>query len=187
MKDIIEKTTKILKKDGIILYPTDTVWGIGCDAKNQKAIDKIQKLKARSNNKSFIILIDKIEKLDDYVVDFPEIAVELIKSYDKPLTIVFQKGKNVAPNVMNSDGSIAIRVVKNAFCEQLIAKLGTPIVSTSANISGEKAPVMFSEISEKIIKGVDFVVRFDQEISNEVKASTMIKFINDTEFVVLRD
>ncbi len=187
MEEIIDAAISILKSGGIILYPTDTVWGIGCDATNAKAVKKIQKLKARAADKSFIILIDSIKNLNDFVVDLPEIATELIKSYKKPLTVVFPKGKNLAANVINADGSVAIRVVKNRFCEQLISKLGAPIVSTSANISGQNAPIVFNTISEQIKNGVDFVVQLNQEVSNEVKASTVIKFINDTEFVVLRD
>ncbi|MEI8203390.1 MAG: L-threonylcarbamoyladenylate synthase [Bacteroidota bacterium] len=186
MQEIIDATINILNSGGIILYPTDTVWGIGCDATNHKAVEKIQKLKSRSSDKSFIVLVNNIKMLKDYVENFPEIAVDLIKSYHKPLTVVFPKGKNLASNVINADGSVAIRVVKNLFCENLILKLGVPIVSTSANLTGQQAPVTFNEISVQIKDAVDFIVQLNQEISNEVKPSTIIKFVNDTEFVVLR-
>lgn len=173
MQKEIEKTLEVLKAGGTILYPTDTIWGLGCDATNPEAVEKIIQLKKRSG-KSFIVLLDNVNDLFRYVKDVPEVAYELIDVTDKPLTIVFDGGKNLAPNVLNEDGSVGIRIVKHPFCEQVIRKFRKPIVSTSANISGEPSAMSFDEVSDEIKNGVDYVVDFERS-KKSLSASSIIK------------
>jgi len=156
-EDIVVATS-VLKSGGIILYPTDTIWGIGCDATNPAAVDKIYKLKQRSDSKSMIVLVDVPGRIPSYVNDVPEIAWDLIDLADKPLTVIFQNAKNLAPNLVAQDGSVGIRVVKHDFCQRLIQRFGKPIVSTSANISGQPSPKSYSEIAVEIKDGVDYIV-----------------------------
>jgi L-threonylcarbamoyladenylate synthase len=141
MEKDIEKCYKVLRKGGIILYPTDTIWGIGCDATNHKAVQRIYDIKRRKETKSMIILLNDILKLEFYVEKVPAIAFDLINKYDNPLTIIFPNAKNIAKNVIADDGSIAIRIVKDEFCKWLLNLFNKPIVSTSANISGEETPL----------------------------------------------
>ncbi|AFD05629.1 L-threonylcarbamoyladenylate synthase [Solitalea canadensis] len=173
MQKEIEKSLEVIKAGGTLLYPTDTIWGLGCDATNPDAVEKIIQLKKRSG-KSFIVLLDNINDLFKYVKDVPEVAYELIEVSDKPLTIVFDGGKNLAPNVLNEDGSVGIRIVKHPFCEQLIRKFRKPIVSTSANISGEPSAMSFDEVSDEIKSGVDYVVDFERSKKSHA-ASSIIK------------
>ena len=186
LRDEVNKALEILKDGGIILYPTDTIWGIGCDATNKEAVDKIIKLKGREENKSLIILLDSENRLDGYVSGVPEIAYELIEYAENPLTIVFSGAKNLAENVVHHDQSVGVRIVKHPFCQQLIQKLRKPIVSTSANISGQKAPQNFSEISDAILQGVDYVVDFEQDDLSEKKPSTIMKLEADGRFSFIR-
>ncbi len=186
MNDIVKETVKQLKAGKIILYPTDTVWGIGCDATNAKAVQKIFKLKKREESKTMIVLIDSVDYLHHYMEVVPDIAIDLINSVDTPLTIVFPNAKNLAKNVISDDKTIAIRVVNYDFCQQVIKKLGSPIISTSANISGLTAPVHFGKISDEIKNGVDYIVDLEQDSVKEVKQSTIIKLEVDGEFKVLR-
>lgn len=176
-----------LKKGGIIIYPTDTVWGIGCDATNMTAVKKVYKLKKRVESKALIVLVDSIEMINDYVEDFPEIARDLIENYQKPLTIVYPKAKNLAKNLIAGDGSIAIRVSRDKFSTELISRFGKPVVSTSANISGLPMPFSFRNISPEIINGSDYTVSIYHDTINEVKPSTIIRLISETEFEILRD
>lgn len=186
MQTEIDNTVKILKKGGTILYPTDTVWGIGCDATNSKAISKVYNIKSRSEKKSLIILLDHIDKIQDYVQLVPKQVEDLIKNYHKPLTIVFPKAKNLAKNLISDDGSIAIRVVNHSFCRQLIKAFGKPIVSTSANVSGTPNPVVFREISEMIKSKVNYVVDIDQNIIQPASPSTVIKIDTYGNYDILR-
>ena len=188
MEEEIQKSITILKNGGTIVYPTDTIWGIGCDATNFKAVNKVYKLKKRSKNKSLIVLIDNKDKLGNYIKNVPEIAWVLIDSVDKPLTIIYPDGKNLAKNVLSPDGSVAIRVTNNEFSKRLIKKYGKPIVSTSANLAGEAPPLSFRKISKEITDNVDYNVNLFHDTINEVKASTIIKFVNDDEdnFEVVR-
>jgi L-threonylcarbamoyladenylate synthase len=174
MQKEIESAIEVLKQGGIILYPTDTIWGIGCDATNPDAVEKIIKLKQR-NNKSFIVLVDNINELGKYIKDVPDIAYDLIEVSDKPLTVILNGAKNLASNVINKDGSVGIRVVNHPFCQQLIRKFRKPIVSTSANVSGKSSPMSFDEIDNQIKSGVDYIVDIDkQKKSSSVSSIVMI-------------
>lgn len=175
MNDDISKALEILKRGGLILYPTDTIWGIGCDATNAEAVAKIYTLKKRSQTKSMSVLLDTDNKLQSYVHEVPDLAYQLIEYAEKPLTIIYSGARNLAANLIAEDGSIGIRMVKHAFCEKLLQRFRKPIVSTSANISGEPTAATFDEISEEIKSGVDYVVEFEQEKSTPKEASTIIK------------
>ncbi len=164
----------ILKKGGIILYPTDTVWGIGCDATNFEAIEKIIRLKKRLDRKSMICLVSDFKMLNQYIEDIPEVTYDIIKFATKPTTIVYDRPLHVAENLIAKDNSIAIRVVREGFSNQLIRKLKKPIVSTSANISGKTSPNNFQEISNAILEGVDYVVNLPDK-KGSVKPSAIIK------------
>ena len=186
MKNEVEKALEVVKAGGIILYPTDTIWGIGCDATNEESVQKVMALKGRSASKSLIVLVDNDTKLASYVREIPDVAYDLIEYAENPLTIVYSNAKNLAPGVINEDGSVGIRVVKHAFCQQLIQRFRLPIVSTSANISGEPAPKNFSEVSQEIIDGVDYVVNLEQEVSEEKTPSTIMKLSPDGLFTFIR-
>lgn len=169
MKATIDQAVTILRNGGLILYPTDTVWGIGCDATNAEAVSKIYNLKQRDDSKSMIILVDSLGRIPSYVSDVPDIAYDLIELSEKPLTIVFKNAKNLASNLIAADGSVGIRVVQHEFCQRLISRFGKPIVSTSANISGQPFAKSFDSIDEAIKNGVDFVVppQFQSPVSNK--------------------
>jgi L-threonylcarbamoyladenylate synthase len=186
MKNEVEKALEVVKAGGIILYPTDTIWGIGCDATNEEAVQKVMALKGRSASKSLIVLVDNDTKLASYVREIPDVAYDLIEYAENPLTIVYSNAKNLAKSVINEDGSVGIRVVKHNFCQQLIQRFRLPIVSTSANISGEPAPKNFSEVSQEIINGVDYVVNLEQEVSEEKTPSTIMKLSPDGLFTFIR-
>jgi L-threonylcarbamoyladenylate synthase len=186
MEHEINNCLKVLLAGGTILYPTDTIWGIGCDATNAVAVEKIYHLKRRMERKSLIILLDEPEKLLDYVSTIPEIAWDLIKNVDTPLTIIYPAAKNMAENVVADDGSVAIRIVKNEFCARLIRAFGRPIVSTSANISGENPARNFRTISSEIVQGVDYVVAESLEQVHELKPSRIIKLHQNGEFRIIR-
>ena len=186
MEKEINRCIEVLKKGGTILYPTDTIWGIGCDATNEKAVDKIYRLKKRINIKSLIILLDSAESISKYVKTIPAIAWDLMDSVDKPLTIIYPNAQNLPKNVVADDNSIAIRIVKEEFCIRLIRSFGKPIVSSSANISGEPAPLVFKCVSKEILKGVDYVVNLYQDRLQEVKPSRIIKLNENGEFNIIR-
>ncbi|MCX6247796.1 MAG: L-threonylcarbamoyladenylate synthase [Bacteroidetes bacterium] len=186
MKTEIQNCVDVLKKEGTILYPTDTIWGIGCDATSQKAVAKIYKLKKRVESKSLIILLADMEDISNYVKTIPDIAWDLMKNVDRPLTIIYPNAQNLAKNVIAEDHSIAIRIVKNEFCISLIREFGKPIVSSSANISGEPAPLVFKCVSKEILDHVDYVVKMYQEVLQEVKPSRIIKLKENGEFLIIR-
>jgi L-threonylcarbamoyladenylate synthase len=186
MQQEIKKCIDILQSGGTILYPTDTIWGIGCDATNANAVDSVFRLKKRVESKSMIILVDSAERLTEYVETVPELAWDLLKSVDTPLTIIYPKAKNLAPNVVAADGSIAIRVVHHEFCCALIKAFGKPVVSTSANISGDLPPKVFMEISPEIIKYIDHVVRLYRDELQHIKPSRIIKLSENGEFRIIR-
>lgn len=174
-REDMNKALETLKNGGLILYPTDTIWGIGCDATNPEAVEKVFALKGRDPQKSMIVLLHNDNQLASYVNDIPEVAYELIEYSEKPLTIVYSNAKNLAPNVLAADGSVGIRVVRHPFCEQLLQRFRKPIVSTSANISGEASPANFEQISESIKTGVDYVVQYDQTRPGKGQSSTVMK------------
>jgi len=175
MHDDIKKALEVLKSGGIILYPTDTIWGIGCDATNEKAVEKIYQIKKREDSKSMLVLMENPALLERYVTEVPEIAWDLIEIATTPLTIIFSKAKNLAKNLIAEDGSIGIRFTKEAFSSQLLQRFRRPLVSTSANISGEKSPAYFDEISEEIKKQVDYIVEYRQNDTTPSQPSSIIK------------
>lgn len=187
MDEIVKETIGFLKAGKTILYPSDTIWGIGCDATNSKAVQKIFKIKQRVESKSLIVLLDSIDKLGYYVENVPDIAPDLIDSMKTPLTIIFSGAKNLAKNVIAEDNTIAIRIVRSEFCRRLITQLGHPIVSSSANISGQPTPIMFKSIADQIKKSVDYIVNLEQHSIREVKPSTIIKLNEDGEFKIIRN
>jgi len=186
MEQEIQKCIEVLRKGGTILYPTDTIWGIGCDATNFKAVEKIYKVKKRLEIKSLIILIDDPSRIENYVREIPEITWDLMKNVEKPLTIIYPHARNLPKNVIGEDNSIAIRVAKTEFCIRLIREFGKPIVSTSANLSGEAAPLVFRCVSEDIKARVDYVVNLYQDVLQEVKPSRIIKLKENGEFNIIR-
>lgn len=181
----IEKCLEVLKAGGIILYPTDTVWGIGCDATNAAAVSKIYSLKKRAEEKAMICLVNSVAMLERHVDVVPDSAYDIIDFSDKPTTIIFDRPLKVANNLVAKDETLAIRVVKEPFCEKLIYKFRRPLVSTSANISGKPAPETFSQISQEILKGVDYVVNL-QHTKMTGKPSAIIKLGNDRSVKVIR-
>jgi len=182
----IENALKVLKEGGVILYPTDTIWGLGCDATNEEAVNKIIKIKNRSEEKNFIVLLDVDSKLQSYVSEIPDVAYDLIEYAENPLTIVFSGAKNLAKNVINKDGSVGIRIVKHEFCQQLIQRFRKPITSSSANVSGFPSPARFSDIDESILEAVDYVVDWEQDLNTEKKPSTIMKLTANGQFSFLR-
>lgn len=186
LRDEVANAFKVLQEGGIILYPTDTIWGIGCDATNAEAIKKIYRLKQRDEAKSMVILLDNENKLESYVQEVNPLAYDLIEYAENPLTLVMPGAKNISPALIAADGSIAIRVTSHQFCQQLIQRLRKPLVSTSANISGKPSPQYFSQIDQEIIDGVDYVVDIDQH-SKEIKTpSTIMKLAPDGRFEFIR-
>ncbi len=186
MLDEIENSIHILTKGGIILYPTDTVWGIGCDATNLNAVKRIYKLKKRTEVKSMIVLVSDMDMLKEYVNNIPDITFDLIRSFERPTTIIYPEAKNIAKNLVGPDGSIAIRITKDVFCKQLLTLFGKPIVSTSANFSGDMTPLTFSMIKPEIIKLVDYVVKTEHEKMKQSRPSTIIKLNKDGCYEVVR-
>jgi len=186
IEDDIRNALSVLNQGGIILYPTDTVWGIGCDATNYQAVDKIYRLKHRIESKSLIILLSSFENLATYVRNIPDITYDLLRSIENPVTVIYSNAWNLAPNVIAGDGTIGIRIIKERFCNELIKRFGRPIVSTSANISGEPTPSTFSQVSEDIRKGVDYCVNFRQNVFTQSKPSTIIRLFENGEYKMIR-
>lgn len=186
MESEIQKALSVLRSGGIILCPTDTVWGLSCDATNKDAVEKIYKIKERDPSKSLILLIDDEKFLNKYLKEVPSLAWDLLEITENPLTIIYDDARNLAPNAIASDGSVAIRVCKDEFCKKLIHKFGRPIVSTSANLSGEDTPECFGEIDEKILAAVDHVVNWRQNDNTKGKASSIIKMKMNAEIQVIR-
>lgn len=160
---------------GLILYPTDTIWGIGCDATNEEAVRKVYALKRRSDHKAMLLLMDSSAKLNYYVQEVPDVAWDLIELADSPLTVIYSGARNVAPNLLAEDGSVGIRITQEEFSHKLCERFRKPLVSTSANLSGAPSPANFSEISETIKSGVDYIVRYRQEDLSKAAPSHIIK------------
>jgi L-threonylcarbamoyladenylate synthase len=175
MEDDIKKANEILRKGGIILYPTDTIWGIGCDATNEDAVKRIYEIKRRTDTKSMLVLLDSPSKLGVYVDDLPEISHDLIDLSEKPLTIIYSGARNLARNLIASDGSIGIRITNEDFSKNLCRQFRKPIVSTSANLSGEPSPANFSEIKTEILRSVDYVVNYRQKEIQKSAPSAIIQ------------
>lgn len=181
MNDDIKNACQVLYEGGIILYPTDTIWGIGCDATNEDAVRRVFEIKKRIDSKALIVLTDSPVKLEYYVQEVPDIAWDLIEVSDKPLTIIYDNARNVASNLIADDGSLAIRITKEKFSSELCKRFRKAIVSTSANISGNPAPQNFNDISEEIKSSVDYIVNFRQDEILKTKPSGIIKLgVNGT-------
>ena len=182
----IKKMVEVLRSGGLILYPTDTVWGIGCDATNEEAVKKVFELKKREDSKSLIVLVDSVDRLAAYVDDVPDVAWDLAEVSDTPLTIIYPTGKNLAKNVMAEDGSVGIRVTNEEFSKALCYAFRKPIISTSANISGNPTPENFYQIEDEIKNGVDYVAEARRDEDEKKSPSSIIKFEKNGTFVVLR-
>ncbi|MFZ6051571.1 L-threonylcarbamoyladenylate synthase [Halocola ammonii] len=175
LKEEVNRSVEVMRNGGVILYPTDTIWGIGCDATNPEAVKKVFEIKQRDDSKSVIVLLENDGHLQRYVKDIPEVAWDIIDLAEKPTTVVFSGAYNLAPQVIAEDGSVGIRITKDDFCRQLIRRLNKPLVSTSANISGEPSPASFAEVSEKIKDSVDYVVDHRQDERGSATPSSVIK------------
>lgn len=186
MQEELQKALEVLKNGGVILYPTDTVWGIGCDASNEKSVHRIFEIKKRIDSKSMIVLLDQDAKINRYIQEVPDIAWDLVECAVEPLTIIYPGANHVAKNLIAEDGSLAIRITKDPFCASLIQKLNKPLVSTSANISGNPTPKNYSEISSEIISAVDHVVNLRQEEQHFSKPSSIIKIGLHGQIEILR-
>lgn len=188
MKEAIKKAIETLNNGGIILYPTDTIWGLGCDATNSQAIERIYKIKQRADSKSLVVLASDLDMIARYVKEIPEMATTLVEITDKPLTIIYPEAVGLAPNVVAEDGSIAIRVPSgNEFCIQLLRAFRKPIVSTSANISGEKSPVHLKNVSEAIASAVEWSAEPSWDAGATGKASSIIKLGLNSEVKIIRE
>ena len=185
-KDDITQAVQVLKEGGLILYPTDTIWGIGCDATNEIAVSRIFALKKRTDTRSMLVLIDSENQLSQYVKEIPGIAWDLIDVADKPLTIIYPGAKNLANNLISNDGSIGIRISKEAFSSDLVKKFGKAIVSTSANISGKISPSTFSDIEPEILEGVNYIVKYRQKENQKAQPSSILRIGLRGEIEILR-
>ena len=180
----IEQCLVVLKKGGLILYPTDTIWGIGCDATNAKAVERVYQLKQRPDEKAMIILVAVEKDILKYVAS-PDLSLfDYLRKISKPTTVIYEGALGFPDNLVNKDGTIAIRICREDFCRQLIKRFRKPVVSTSANISGQPFPHNFSEISDDIKNGVDFIVQYKQEDKTIAEPSTLIKWQNGKPFVI---
>lgn len=182
----VQRALEVLRAGGTILYPTDTIWGIGCDATNSRAVEKVYKIKQRLESKSLIVLLDDINKLPLHVKKVPDITFDLLNSIETPLTIIYSNAKNLAKNVMAPDKTIAIRIVREDFCKELIKSFNKPIVSTSANISNDPTALTFNKISKEIHNKVDYVVNLYQDKLNLIKPSTIIRLFENGQYEVIR-
>lgn len=185
MDVILKKTLITLSQCSVLLYPTDTVWGIGCDATSEKAVAKTYVIKEREETKSLVVLVNSLEMLKKYVAEVPLKALEILEKATNPTTIVYDHPIGIAKNAIGKDNTIAIRIASDEFCQKMIADFGKPIISTSANISGEPTPKQFSEISPAILNEVDYVVDLHHDKICE-KSSTIIKVTNQNQVTVIR-
>lgn len=185
LKEEVRKADEILKKGGIILYPTDTVWGLGCDATNEEAVKRIYEIKKRDDSKSMLVLLDDAGKIASYA-DVPDIALDLIEVSDKPTTIIYPGAKRLASNLISEDGTIGIRITNEEFSNALIYRFRKPIVSTSANISGEPSPHFYKEVSDEIKNAVDYIVDFRRNETKPCTPSSIIKLGMGGEIQIIR-
>lgn len=182
----IKNACKIMMQGGIILYPTDTIWGIGCDATNEEAVRKVYEIKQRSDSKAMLVLTDSFTKVNFYVDDLPEVAYDLVDLATKPTTIIYSKARNLAPNLIADDGSVGIRVTNELFSQALCQQFRKAIVSTSANISGQPSPKCFADISDEIKSKMDYIVKYHQDDTTPSKPSSIIKLTNKGEVTIIR-
>lgn len=187
MIEDIKKACRVMNEGGVILYPTDTIWGIGCDATNEEAVRRVYEIKQRADSKAMLALVDSPVKVDFYVQDVPEIAWDLIEMADKPLTVIYSGARNLAPNLLAEDGSVGIRVTNEEFSKRLCQQFRKAIVSTSANISGRPSPGNFSEVSEEIKSAVDYIVECRREETGRPKPSGIIKLEKGGVIKIIRE
>lgn len=187
MIEDIKAALDVLQKGGVILYPTDTIWGIGCDACNEDAVKKVYAIKNRIDSKSMLVLMENTALFERYVAEVPEIAYDLIELTDKPLTIIFDGARALAKNLIAEDGSIGIRITTEKFSSELIRRFKRPIVSTSANISGKPSPACFNEIDPEIIDAVDYVVKYRQDDVQKAVPSSIMKLGRGGEIKIIRE
>jgi L-threonylcarbamoyladenylate synthase len=187
MIDDVKAALEVLQKGGIILYPTDTIWGIGCDACNEEAVKRVYAIKNRIDSKSMLVLMENAALLERYVAEVPEIAYDLIELTDKPMTIIYDGARGLAKNLIADDGSIGIRITTEAFSSELIRRFKRPIVSTSANISGRPSPACFDEIEHEIIDSVDYVVKYRQDDTTKAVPSSIMKLGRGGEIKIIRE
>ena len=183
----IKNACRVMEEGGIILYPTDTIWGIGCDATNEEAVRRVYEIKHRADSKAMLVLVDSPVKVDFYVDDVPAVAWDLIELADKPLTIIYSGARNLAPNLLAEDGSVGIRVTNEEFSKRLCQQFRKAIVSTSANVSGQPSPACFAEISEELKAAVDYIVSVRREETTRSKPSGIIKLGRGGEVKVIRE
>lgn len=186
MQDEIKKAVEVMRKGGVILYPTDTVWGIGCDATNEEAVKRVYEIKKRDDSKALICLVDSENRLNKYVRQVADVTWNLIELATKPLTVIFDGARGLAPNLLAEDGSVGIRVTREEFSKELCFRFQKPIVSTSANISGEPTARTFDEISDEIKNAVDYVVRYNQRCKEKHQPSSIVKMKENGEFIIIR-
>lgn len=182
----LTQSLETLSQGGVILYPTDTVWGLGCDATRPTAVEKIYRIKRRVESKSMIVLVDSFEHLTHYVKQVPDITEDLLASINTPVTVIYSHAIRLASNVIATDGTVGIRIPDDAFCRELIRRFGKPVVSTSANISGEESPALFGQVSAEIKKEVDYIVRHKQDDFTRSKPSMIIRLQDDGSYTILR-
>lgn len=187
MNDDIKAALEVLQKGGVILYPTDTIWGIGCDACNEEAVKRVYEIKNRIDSKSMLVLMENAALLERYVEEVPEIAYDLIELSEKPMTIIYDGARGLAKNLVAEDGSIGIRITTEAFSSELIRRFKRPIVSTSANISGKPSPANFGEIEQEIIDAVDYVVKYRQDDITKAVPSSIMKLGWGGEIKIIRE
>lgn len=187
LQDEVKKAVEVMRGGGVILYPTDTVWGIGCDATNAEAVKRVYDIKRREDSKALICLVDSEVRLQRYVRNVADVTWDMMALSDKPLTVIFDKVTGLAPNVIAEDGSAGLRITKEEFSKELCFRFQKAIVSTSANISGEPTPQTFDEISEEIKEAVDYVVKYSRQSREKHKPSSIIKMGADGQFVIVRE
>ena len=185
--DSQDKLLKVLAESGLILFPTDTIWGVGCDATDPNAVAKVYELKKREKNKPLVVLVDGIDMLKRYVRRVHPKIETLLEYHQRPITVIYDQGINLAPNLLAEDGSVGIRLVLDPFCKEMIQKFGKPIVATSANVSGVPFPKNYGEISSDILEGVDYVAKVKQRDQDLLSPSVIVKQDKDGELIFIRN
>ena len=187
LREEIKQACEVMAKGGVILYPTDTIWGIGCDATNPEAVKRVYDIKQRADSKALLVLVDSTAKVDFYVSEVPEVAWDLIELSTRPLTIIYDQARNLAPNLLAEDGSVGIRVTRERFSQQLCQRFRKAIVSTSANISGSPSPRSYADISQEVKEAVDYIVDFRREETVQATPSSIIKLSAKGEVSIIRN
>lgn len=187
LQDEVKKAVEVMRKGGVILYPTDTVWGIGCDATNPEAVKRVYDIKRRDDSKALICLVDSDARLSRYVRNVADVTWDLIELSTKPITVIFDQATGLASNLLAEDGSVGIRITKEEFSKELCFRFQKPVVSTSANISGEPTPQTFDEISDEIKEAVDYVVKYSRQSKEKHRPSSIVKIDTSGQFKIIRD